>query len=362
MTGGRWFPNPHRGAPPGGAPPPGIRAFHERLPGYAPTPLHRLDGLARELGLISLHLKDESHRLGLGAFKVMGASWAVHRARAAGFCSTTLSTATAGNHGRAVAWTARTLGLTAVIYIPTGADPVRVEAIRGEGARVVEVDGSYDQAVEQCAADSADHGWQVISDTGYPGYLEIPGWVSEGYTTIAHEVDEALVRSGDPAPDLVVVQGGVGSFAAGIAGHYAGAEPRPRIVVVEPAEADCLMASARTADGSPAESTGSGRTIMSGLNCARVSLAAWPTIRAAADGFLTVTDAGVESAVARLEHPLAGDPVVAAGPSGAAGIAGVIAIVGRGLTTRARVLAFNTEGPRGRSGALSIPGRGKVSG
>lgn len=359
MRPGQWFPNPHRAGPPGSPAPREVRAFHERLPGYAPTPLHRLDGLARELGLASLHLKDESYRLGLGAFKVMGASWAIHRAREAGFDSRTLSTATAGNHGRAVAWTARTLGLDAVIYIPAGADPVRVAAIRGEGARVVEVGGSYDEAVERCAADSASRGWQVISDTGYPGYLEIPAWVSQGYTTIAREVDDQLIRAGDLPPNMVVVQGGVGSFAAGIAGHYAQVEPRPRIVIVEPAEADCLMASARTADGSPAESEGSGRTSMSGLNCARVSLAAWPTVRAAVDGFLTVTDDEVQAAAARLAHPGPGNPIIEAGPSGAAGAAGLIALARLGLAGGARVLVFNTEGPGGQP--PGAPGAGTRS-
>lgn len=354
----RWFGNPHRGdAPPVGSPPSTdeILRFHRSLPGYLPTPLHALPALAASLGIASIHLKDESHRLGLGAFKVMGAAWAIQRARAAGLNATTLSTATAGNHGRAVAWTAKTLGLAAVIYIPAGADPVRVQAIRSEGARIVMVDGGYDEAVMRCAADSAESGWQVISDTGYPGYLQIPAWVSEGYSTIAVEADAELERRGEPPPDLVLVQGGVGSFAAAMAGHYARAHPRPRIVVVEPVEAACLMASARTGSGEPAESRGSGQTIMSGLNCARVSLAAWPVIRSVVEDFLVVTDSDAVAAIERLGSPAGADPEVLAGPSGAAGVAGLLALAtlgeeaGPGLGPSTRVLVFNTEGPRGQA-------------
>ena len=343
-----------------------VRAFHRSLPGYAPTPLRRLPGFAESVGLGDVYLKDEGQRFGLLAFKALGASWALHRLRErhAGF--TTVSAATEGNHGRAVAWSARRLGLEAVIFIRASAAPFRVERLRREGARVVLVDGSYDDAVAQCARDSAAHGWQVVSDTGYEGYLEIPHWIAEGYSTLFEEADEQLAADRLPAPDLVIVQAGVGGLLHAAVDHCR-ARPEPPIVAcVEPSEADPLFASINTPDGDPVASRGKQNSIMAGLNTGRPSLSAWPAIRRGVELFLTIEDSWAEEAMRRLAAPTQGDPAIVAGESGAAGIAALLALIGSAelglardflrLTRRRRALVIVTEGATDPEGYRRVIG------
>jgi diaminopropionate ammonia-lyase len=335
-------------------------AFHRSLEGYDPTPLQVCPGLAGNLGLGNLYVKDESRRFGLKAFKALGASWALHRqmeecARIGSPWPAVVATATDGNHGRAVAWAARRAGLEAVIFIPAHSVPARVEAIRGQGARVVLVDGTYDEAVDRCAAESARNGWQVIADTGYQGYMEIPLRVAEGYSTLFVESEEQIAARSLPAPDLVIVQGGVGALAAAAVDHYADRpDPPPVLAVVEPIEADCLLESIASKDGQPRPARGRQRSIMAGLNCGRVSLAAWPTLRNGVDLFLSIEDRFAEEAMRRLAHPPAGDPATEAGESGAAGVAGLMALLTDaafgearsrlGLSDRSVAMAINTEG------------------
>jgi diaminopropionate ammonia-lyase len=335
----RFHRNPHRLAalPAGLLPPvdPGIRDFHRGLPGYRATPLLAFPALARDLGLGQVWVKDEGHRLGLPAFKVLGAAYAVHRlvsARPPGATPLTLATATDGNHGRAVAWAARALGQRAVIYLPAHSAPARLAAIRSEGAEVVEVDGTYDEAVARAAADAQAHGYQVVADTAYPGYTEIPEWIVAGYETIFAEAAEGLAAAGaDGAPDVVALQAGVGGLAAAGARFFArraqeAGRARPRLLVVEPTDADCLLASIASPDGERVEGPGLQRSIMAGLNCGIPSLTAWPVLRAAADAFLAVDDGFAEEAMRRLAGGAGGDPHVVAGESGAAGLAGLLAL------------------------------------
>ena len=175
-------------------------AFHRSLPGYQPTPLVESPRAARELGVARVLVKDESSRFGLPSFKVLGASWATHRA-VGDRRDVALVCATDGNHGRAVAWMARRLGLPATVFVPADMVAARREAIAGEGARVEVVDGTYDEAVERAAALASDD-VLVIQDTAWPGYETVPRWVIDGYATIGAEIDAE--------PDLVAVQIGVG--------------------------------------------------------------------------------------------------------------------------------------------------------
>lgn len=344
-----------------------VRAFHRTLPGYAPTPLHRMPGLAESLGLADLYLKDEGQRFGLLAFKALGAAWALHRLRERDPRFTTVSAATEGNHGRAVAWSARRLGLEAVIYIRASAAPLRVDRLESEGARVVLVEGSYDDAVARCARESAANGWQVVSDTGYEGYLEIPHWVAEGYTTLFEEADEQRAAAGLPAPDVVIVQAGVGGLLHA-AIEQCRAWPNPPVVVsVEPAEADPLFESINTPDGDPALSRGKQNSIMAGLNTGRPSLSAWPAIRRGVELFLTIEDSWAEEAMRRLASPAKGDPAIVAGESGAAGVAALLALsqtpelgLARDflrLNRRRRVMVIVTEGATDPDNYARIVGR-----
>jgi diaminopropionate ammonia-lyase len=354
-----------------------VLAFHRSLPGYAPTPLQSLTGLARRLDLGALWLKDESARFGLNAFKALGASYAIRRllAERADAAQLTLTTATDGNHGRAVAWTARTLGHRSVIFVPRGMAPARVAAIRGEGAEVIVVDGSYDDAVRRAAAEATARGWQVVSDTAYTGYLEIPGWITAGYQTLFAEAMDQLAGWGQPGPDVVLLQAGVGGFAASgllffarCANESEGASAlsMPRIVVVEPTDADCCLESILAPGGELVEGSGKQESIMAGLNCGLPSLLAWPLLRAGADAFLAVADEFAETSMRTLAFGRDGDSRVVAGESGAAGLAGLLALCGEpalgearrrlGLGSSARVLLVSTEGATDPEGYRRVVG------
>lgn len=304
--------------------------FHRTLAGYAPTPLVDCQPLADSLGLRSLHVKDESHRFGLNAFKALGASFAMHRLASP---NAIFSAATAGNHGRAVAWSARRLGCSAKIFVPAITVPARIDAIRNEGAEVHVVNGSYEDAVRLCDRESRAHRWQVISDVGYEGYMEIPKWVVEGYETLFLEYEEQRKQP----PDVVFIQAGVGGLLCAAADHFRSRESGPQIVSVEPDSADCLLESVSSSAGEPCVSKGAQNSIMAVLNCSEVSLTAWPSIRRSVDMFVAIEDRWTIQAMRLL-----GEAGINSGESGAAGLAGLLALRGRfqGL----RVLLVNTEG------------------
>jgi diaminopropionate ammonia-lyase len=327
---------------PEAVPPPSdeAAAFHLTLPGYGPTPVHRLDRVAVELGLRMVGLKDESDRLGLPAFKVLGASWAVERLLAGRPDVHTLVAASAGNHGRAVARVAAMRGLRCRVYLPSRSVEPRRAAIRGEGAAVVIVDGSYEDAVAGAAADGAADGVAVVADVGTS---DTARWVIDGYATL---FDEARAQG---AFDVLLVPIGVGSLGA--AGARFAATTRAAMIGVEPATAACLTAS--LAAGAPTSIPTPGTT-MAGLDCSEVSAAAWPVLRDGVHGTVTVTDSEVAAAVAELAA--AG---LAIGESGAAPLAALRALATDdgcaalrafvGLGAESRLLLVATEGPTGVS-------------
>jgi diaminopropionate ammonia-lyase len=326
----RFVHNRFRESGPFPAPSTSAREFHRTLPGYVPTPLVDCRRLAESLGLRSLLVKDESHRFGLNAFKALGASFAMHRIARPG---TIFSAATAGNHGRAVAWSARLLGCSAKIFVPSITVPARIENIRKEGAEVEVVDGSYEDAVRRCDVRSRAQGWQVISDTGYEGYMEIPEWVVEGYQTLFLEYQEQC----DEPPDVVFIQAGVGGLLCAAVEYFRSKGPSPRIIAVEPESADGLLESISSPTGEPCVSKGAQDSIMAGLNCCEVSLTAWPTIRRGVDAFLAIEDRLAIQAMDLLRGV-----GISSGESGAAGLAGLLAL--RGQFDGSRVLLINTEG------------------
>ena len=325
-------------------------AFHRSLPGYAPTPLVPLPTIAAELGVGHVFAKDESSRLGLPAFKALGASWAVHRALRDREVEGTVMivTATDGNHGRAVARFARQLGHKASIVVPPGVHPSAVQAIVDEGATVTQVSGSYDDAVAAAAQMAQTTGGLLVQDTAWEGYTEIPGWIVEGYATLFVEADEQLTAMGLPAPDLVLVPCGVGSLLQGALAHYRGdvALHGTAVVSVEPDAAACVAPS--LAAGHPV-TVETRETVMTGLNCGTPSTTAWPYMRSGLDAAIAVTDpADIQAA-----HDLAGLGVPA-GPCGASGLAATrVALIGPdaqarrahlGIDARSIVLLVITEG------------------
>ena len=220
--------------------------FHRRLPGYEETPLVDAPGLADVLGVGKVYVKDESSRLGLLGGEGFGDYWEVVgdlRERLEPWRPLSLVAATDGNHGRAVARVARLLGLGAKIFVPEDMTVARREAIVGEGAEVIVVAGTYDEAVARSAEEGEDA--LVISDMSWPGYERIPWWVIEGYSTMLWEVEDELGRRGEAGPDLVVVQAGVGALASAVARHFRSpaASTHPKLMSVEPASADCLLES-----------------------------------------------------------------------------------------------------------------------
>ena len=333
-----WAHRPHARAWQGPTPDTAAAAFHASLPGFRPTPLIALPALAAELGVAQVWVKDESDRLGLPAFKILGASWAVNRAlcdppaadldglRAAVRDPTVLVTATDGNHGRAVARMAALLGVRARVYVPEG---VAIAPIAGEGAEVVAADPDYDSTVRRAAA-SVRAGDVLVQDTAWPGYTDVPRWVVDGYETLFAEVD-GLIR-----PDVVVVPTGVGSLLQAALVHYRapGRSHRPAVVAVEPEGAACVGRS--LAAGEPV-TVDTGSTIMAGLNCGTVSAIAWPVIAGGLNAAVTVSDDAARMAVIDLRQL-----GVEAGPCGAAALAGARAL---DLDPGGTVLLISTEGP-----------------
>jgi diaminopropionate ammonia-lyase len=282
-------------------------AFHRRLPGYASTPLHELSDIAEELGVGAVQVKDESNRLGLPAFKILGASWAVERALHERPDTHTLVAASAGNHGRAIAHAAALRAMACRVYLPARSLAVRRDAIASEGAEVVIIDGTYEEAVEAAALAATEPGVAVIADVGGSGPAE---WVIDGYQTLFAEAAAQAIY------DLILVPVGVGSLAAAAARH--GVQVGARAIGVEPATAACLGASLLR--GAPTSVPTPG-TAMAGLDCAKVSPAAWPTLQRGVAGIISVTDD--EAAAATNELSAAG---LAIGESGAAALAGLRAL------------------------------------
>jgi diaminopropionate ammonia-lyase len=348
------------------------RAEISSWPGYAPTPLHDLTGLAAAAGIARLWYKDEGGRFGLGSFKALGGAYAVerilierieaetgatevspkdllagtHRAITEGV---TVTCATDGNHGRSVAWGAQRFGCACVIYIHAGVSEGRQRAIEQYGARVVRTAGNYDDSVRQAAADAKTQGRVVVSDTSYPGYMEIPRDVMQGYTVMA---DEALHQHGtaDP-PTHIFIPGGVGGFAAAVCAHYweTLGERRPRLVVVEPETAACILETVRA--GRPTAVHGDLETIMAGLACGEVSLLAWEVLEQGLDDVLAIPDAAAAEGMRLLARGTDGDPRIVAGESATAGLAGLLIALAQpetaaalGLGPESRVLLFGSEG------------------
>ncbi len=336
--------------------------------GYAVTPLHSLPALAQAMGVASVHYKDEGSRFGLGSFKALGGAYAVARllCRELGaqlgrtlttqdlltpelraLCGgITVTCATDGNHGRSVAWGAQLFGCQCVIYIHATVSEGRKEAIAQYGAQVVRTAGNYDDAVRQADLDAKQYGRFVISDTSYPGYMEVPRDVMQGYQLMVEEAAQQLPER----PTHIFVQAGVGGLAAAVCGYFweRDAGDRPIYVVVEPDKADCLTQSAKA--GQLTAVTGDIDTLMAGLACGEVSHLAWEILEKGTDAFCVIPDDAAVAAMRLLAHPLGNDPVIVAGESAVAGVAAAIAASQSdaarqmlGLNADSRILFFGSE-------------------
>lgn len=355
-----------------------VRSFHQSVPQYRVTPLVPLPALARDLGLGALFVKDEAPRFGLGAFKGLGGLYAMARVLAARLSvdhrplsfphlrqqaegrlgdSVTFVTATAGNHGRGVAWAARQFGAGAVAIVPRGTSRERIEAIRSEGAEVEVFGRGFDDCVEEARRLASERSWALIQDTAWEGYEEIPRWVMQGYGTMVVETLEQIAAAGSDPPTHVLLQVGVGSFAAAATAALIAALGRqqPHVFTLEPRHYAPLFTS--IAEGARSRVPGGATTPMSCLACTEISTLAWPILRDHCRGHFRCHDEIARTGRRALARPRPGDRSIDSGPSGAAAAGLLVELTTRdglaelrqrvGLTPEARVLLFSTEGTPG---------------
>ena len=360
-----------------------VRHFHASFPMYEKTPLVEMKNTAQTLGLATLYVKDESYRFGLNAFKVLGGSYAIGRYLVGRLemdisqlpyekmvspevreklGEVTFVTATDGNHGRGVAWTAHQLRQHAVVYMPKGSAAERLDNIRAEGAEASITELNYDDAVRLANGQAEQNGWVMVQDTAWEGYEDIPRWIMQGYGTMALEAREQLPEK----PTHIFLQAGVGSMAGAVAGFFAsqyGSE-RPIITIVEPNKADCLFRTAQANDGALHPVEGHMDTIMAGLACGEPCSIGWEVLKNTADHFISCPDYVAAKGMRLLGNPEQGDTRVISGESGAA-TAGFVAAVMTdpeladvkavlGLDESSRVLCFSTEGDTDRENYRAV--------
>ena len=332
-----------------------LRALFAEAPGFKQTPLLRLDAIARHLGIGELWAKDERNRWGQGSFKALGGAYAVvalaaHSLRvtpAAIFSGhapkanrLTVAAATAGNHGRAVAFGAKLAGARAVIFVYGDVPKAQIAAIAGLGAEVVTILGDYEAACRAADETAAKNGWTVVSDMAHDGYTKIPQKIMQGYSVLAAEAAEQMPHP----PTHLFLQAGVGGLAAPTAAYFSQAvKPAPTIVVVEAATVPCLLESARLNELTRTEP--SGATNLNRLDCPTPSSTTWPILRALAQGYIGVDNSIAAEAVALLRH----EENIATTPTGAAGVAGLLtlkqepAFAALGLARDSRVMVVLSE-------------------
>ena len=365
------------------------KKYHESFPMYKETPLRDLKHLANHLGVQGIYVKDESYRFGLNAFKVLGGSYAIgsYIAQKLGMSmdeinynkiiseetknklgKLTFISATDGNHGRGVAWTANQLQQDCVIYMPKGSAKERLENIRKEGAQAEITELNYDDAVRLASKEAEEKGWVLVQDTSWPGYEEIPRAISKGYTTMALEAYEQLK---EVKPTHIFVQAGVGSFATAITAFFADVygEDKPIITVVEPNEAACIFKTMKADDGKIHPVTGDMQTIMAGLACGEPVTVGIDILRDYAEHFISCPDYVAAEGMRVLSSPLGDDSRIIAGESGAAGFGLAYEILSNSqleelkkalkIDENSVLLFFNTEGDTDRENYRNIVWNGK---
>ena len=369
-----------------------VKSFHESFPVYDETPLRNMENLAKELGLGDIYVKDESYRFGLNAFKVLGGSFALGNYLAKRLNSSIAEmtyekliseevrkklgdivfvTATDGNHGRGVAWTAKQLKQHSVVYMPKGSAKERLDNIIAEGAEASITDLNYDEAVRLANGMAEEKGWVMVQDTAWEGYEDIPTWIIQGYSTMGYEAYEQLKRLGEEKPTHIFLQAGVGSMAGAITGLFSAiyGEDRPIITIVEPNKADCIYRTAEADDGKLRFVTGDMDTIMAGLACGEPCTIGWNILKDYADNFISCPDYTAAEGMRILGNPPKGDERVISGESGAATLGCVAEIMTNNnlawmreklkLDENSRVLFFSTEGDTDKENYIDIVWNGK---
>lgn len=368
-----------------------VQAFHQSFPMYEKTPLVGLDHLAQKIGLHRFFVKDESYRFGLNAFKVLGGSFAIgsYIAKRLGMDiqdlpfsrmvspeikeklgALTFVTATDGNHGRGVAWTANQLGQKAVVYMPKGSSEERLRNIQAEHAEASITDLNYDDAVRLANKEAMEKGWIMVQDTSWPGYQNIPRWIIQGYSTMAMEAYQSLPEK----PTHIFIQAGVGALAGAVTGFFSKVytgKDKPIITIVEPTTSDCIFRTAKAHDGKLHFVTGDMNSMMAGLNCGEPCDIGWRVLDSYADYAIACEDFITAKGMRVLGAPVAGDRRIISGESGAVTSGLVVELMTNPayetyrktlqLDDTSTVLCFSTEGNTDQANYDAIVWDGKAS-
>jgi len=343
--------------------------FHKTLPGYLPTPLLNLRHFAKKIGIGDCYIKDESQRLGLNAFKVLGASYAMAeeikkyvpegqsnlsfesiKSHKTSIKDLTFVTATDGNHGRAVAWCAEQYGCRAVVFMPKGSSEIRLKSILEHKAKAEITELNYDETVKYAESEAIKNNWVLLQDSSWPGYTEVPRNIMVGYKTMVQEFFEQT----SDWPTHVIAQAGVGSFAASIFSSFiSSTKQQPKFILLEPSGAACFFNSVKVGDKKP-HLTPDLNTMMAGLSCGMPSILAWDIIVPIADIFVICEDNIAIKGMQILSQPTEGDPSIISGESGAVPIGFLHEVATNPLYSDLRdqiqldvsskVLFFSTEG------------------
>lgn len=365
-----------------------VQRFHSSFDVYKPTPLIELKNLAVNFGLKNIYVKDESFRFGINAFKVLGGSFAIGNYLANKLNkdidelpyetmissgvkdkigNITFITATDGNHGRGVAWTANKLKQKCIVYMPKGSAIERFENIKAEGAEVYITDMNYDDAVRYAKKIAEETGGVMVQDTAWNGYEDIPTWIMQGYTSMAYEAYNQLKEK----PTHIFLQAGVGSMAGAITGFFASVygDDRPIVTIVESNKADCIYKTAESKDGKLHFVTGDMDTIMAGLACGEPNKIGWEVLGNYADNFVSCPDYVTAKGMRVLGNPIDNDKKVISGESGAVGLGLVAEVMTNpnlkwlkeklSLDENSKVLSFSTEGDTYKKNYRSVVWDGK---
>lgn len=356
-----------------------VRQYHQTIPGYSQTPLRALKQFSQSFDVGNVFVKDESFRFGLNAFKALGSSYcmATLLAERLGLPlgqmtyeklttaevkkrlgTLTFVTATDGNHGRGVAWSAKTLGHKSIVLMPKGTAAERLDNIKKLGANASITEYEYDDTVKMAAGVARQTGGVLVQDTAWDGYEDIPTRIMQGYLTLGLEIVEQLKGI---TPTHIFLQAGVGSMAAAVAAFFANfyGENRPVITIVEPHGADCLYRTAYTDDGEIHAYEGELQSIMAGLCCGIPCTVAWRLLKHCADFFVSMPDSVAANGMRILGAPLGDDPRIISGESGASTFGLVAEILRKpenrpikdalGINAQSNIVCISTEGDTDRA-------------
>jgi diaminopropionate ammonia-lyase len=338
--------------------------FHKKLSNYSISKLFKLENLSKKLNIKNVYVKDESTRFGLSAFKGLGASYAINKILTENPKINVFCTATDGNHGKAVAWSASINKKKSVVYVPRDTTKNRIDAIAKFGGEVIQLNMNYEETCNHAAKQCVLNNWLLVQDTSWVGYEKIPALIMSGYLTHFKEMEDSINLFQKPKIDIIFLQCGVGSWPASCIWYYMSRykKNRPKIVLVEPNEASGVLRS--FIENQRVSPKGNSKTIMAGLNCGIPSKSAWEIIKNGCDAVMTISDEYTMDAMRTLYNPKENDARIISGESGAAGLAGLIKCIKDPrlsklnehieLNSKSRILIFNTEGDTDKESFRSI--------